>query len=701
MAYLRDEQNLYIDDRVAIDDSIRELLKKLASQNPDKNIYVLNVPLPLKHSRKYEYEKYAFMIIIPGYKIIFCHIGTDNQLFQEYQDDILDSISELLGIYGFKDKEFIGRPKWFGRIKEVIPDLESLKNINSELDDYKIKNLEDKKRSEIVISLLLGSINDPEKITDLVPKGIIEKVKQRIVIFDAYQLKFLYNEALLYNTSSSKKRVIVQGLSGTGKTELLFHKLRELYLTTEGKILFTCHNKILANDLKRRVREFFELTNVRKQIDEERLMIMHAWGSRFNITSGAYRYITYFYRLNFYTYSEKSFAEACKIALEEIKTIKKQEDFQYAFDYILIDESQDLPEEFFNLCEEVCKEKIYIVGDIFQSIFRRPTFEEAVKADVILNKCYRTHPKTLMFGHALCMGLFESVKLHWINSDEVWAALGYNVRRLNGNIELKRFPLKRFEDINEEELEEKIKELPVTIIESSQNEEELLNTIIGQIENFNNGLNQLENKSLSPDDIAVIFVDDVPEIYKYAEKLFLKIRKKFGWECNIAFKSKKRIKGQLFITNRNNVKGLEFPFVICIVVELMGKSLEDTILKRNAIYSMLTRSFIGSALIICDTQKELINMLKIGLTEIKKFNHILVKEPDDKEKEEIKNRLIKITQPKNLNKVIEEILKDKVIMDKELRRKIRDIVSIIYSDKPNWSEDEIEKEIEFYLEKLS
>ncbi|WP_022852667.1 DEAD/DEAH box helicase [Thermodesulfatator atlanticus] len=691
MTYFRQEENLYIDDRVLIDNSIRESLKNLALKNLDKNIYVLNVPLPLKHSRKYEYEKHAFMIIIPGYKIIFCDLSKNSELFKEYQYDILDSISELLGVYGFKDKEFIGRPhKWFDKIKEEINSPENLDELD--FDYYRIENLEDRKRCEIVISLLLGSINDANKITTLMPEGVIEKIKQRIIIFDAYQLKFLYGEP------RDKKTIIIQGLSGTGKTELLFHKLRELYLLTEGKILFTCHNKILANDLKRRVIEFFNITSVNKQIEEDRLMIMHAWGSRNNIKSGAYRYITYFYGLDFYTYSEKSFADACKVAYEQILRLKnhKKDDFQYAFDYILIDESQDLPDGFFDLCELVCKEKVYIVGDIFQSIFRKPTFEEAIKADIILNKCYRTNPKTLMFGHALCMGLFEDEKLNWIDSDDGWLSLGYNIEHLNGNVKLQRIPVKRFDDIDEEELEKKIEELPVDIIQSSEDEEELIENIVNQIEKYLNAFKQMENTSLSPDDVAVIFVDDIPQVYIYAEKLPFKIYSKFGWECNIAFKSKKRKEGKLFITNRNNVKGLEFPFVICIV---MG--LSDDVLKRNAIYSMLTRSFIGSSLIVCKIQQNLLSRLNDGLKEIKQKNYILSKEPSESEKQKIRERLIRIIQPKNLEKIIEEVMKKKQISDAEVKKKIKGIVKIMYSDKLDWLEEDIEKEIEFYYKKLS
>lgn len=39
------------------------------------------------------------------------------------------------------------------------------------------------------------------------------------------------------------------------------------------------------------------------------------------------------------------------------------------FDYILVDESQDFPEVFFEVCKKVVRHKVYMAGDVFQDIF--------------------------------------------------------------------------------------------------------------------------------------------------------------------------------------------------------------------------------------------------------------------------------------------------------------------------------------------
>ena len=58
----------------------------------------------------------------------------------------------------------------------------------------------------------------------------------------------------LFITPTKKNKILIQGMAGTGKTELLLHKLKEIYYSqSNSKIVFTCHNKVLANDMKKRI----------------------------------------------------------------------------------------------------------------------------------------------------------------------------------------------------------------------------------------------------------------------------------------------------------------------------------------------------------------------------------------------------------------------------------------------------------------
>lgn len=244
--------------------------------------------------------------------------------------------------------------------------------------------------------------------------------------------------------------MVIQGLSGTGKTELLLHKLKDLYISEpKSKIYFTCHNRILADHLKKRIPDFFNFMKVEQQIEwHKRLWCTHAWGSANDPNSGVYRYICAFYQIPFHRYSKQmSFSKACQLALQDIKEKFEQSSKIYAFNYMFIDESQDFDENFFELCDFITEKFIYIAGDIFQSIFD-DNFSSHIKPDFLLGKCYRTDPKTLKFAHGLGMGLFESEKIRWLDKKE-WEDCGYNVEIKNNNYHLNREPLRRFEDLDD------------------------------------------------------------------------------------------------------------------------------------------------------------------------------------------------------------------------------------------------------------
>ena len=103
---------------------------------------------------------------------------------------------------------------------------------------------------------MTGSINDIERTGIDYPDTVLEKIRRKIILFDGDQTRFIFDEP-------HKDSVIIQGLAGTGKTELLLHKIKELYLNKEDlKIVFTCHNKILAENLRERIPEFFDFMKV-------------------------------------------------------------------------------------------------------------------------------------------------------------------------------------------------------------------------------------------------------------------------------------------------------------------------------------------------------------------------------------------------------------------------------------------------------
>ena len=586
---------------------IIQKFEEYVESNPDEQIYLITAPLG-EQKYQYEYEENTLVILSPKHKIIFLDLIDDEDTFEEYYEDFMEDLSSLSDKFNYK--QFIGRPrKWKDEltIQETYSqnlDIETLLKKNKCTDDLKRKN-------ELLISLLIGSINNVKEIGVDTPESLLEKVKSNIILFDGDQTRFIYKKF-------ENKTVSIQGLSGTGKTELLLHKLKELYTTDEdAKIFFTCHNIALANTLQERIPSFFNFMKVEKQIEwGKRLWVDRAWGSQRDKNSGLYSYLCHFYGIPFLRYSYiTDYKKIFSLVLEHVNKLDEDE-FEYALDYILIDERQDFPNVFFELCEKIARKKVYIAGDIFQDIFEN-TQETELKVDVILNRCYRTDPRTLMFAHAIGMGLFEDKKFNWL-SDEYWEAIGYTIVRNDENICLSREPIRRFEELDTEET-------PSMIIQKYDDIDQIIE-ILKEI--------KTNNPTVEPDDIAIITLfDKIP--YEYIDKLGHRILEELNWEINRGFDSRKKIKEQLFLSNQNHIKGLEFPFVVCITPKIKAN-----IRYRNSLYTMLTRSFIQSYLLVKDDQG--IDIQKHGLKIINRDQCIKTIEPTKKEKEDIKNTIIEL-----------------------------------------------------------
>lgn len=475
-------------------------------------------------------------------------------------------------------------------------------------------------------------------------------------MFDGDQTRFIFDEP-------HKDRIIIQGLAGTGKTELLLHKIKELYLKKDDlKIVFTCHNKILAENLRERIPQFFDFMKVDEQIKwNEKLWVMSGWGSKGNPNSGVYSYICYYYHIPFERfYYGVTFDSVCERALQELDQI---DSFQECFDYILIDESQDFSDGFFDLCKKVTKNCLYIAGDIFQNVFEKEYISQ-VSPDFLLNKCYRTDPKTLICAHAIGMGLFMNKPDHYLRwlDDKAWEACGYDIKKEEGFYNLYRKPLRRFEDLENTG----IKNIQVFSIDRR----EYVNQILKIIEELQNN-----NPTLLPDDIGIMFLENYNVNYELANELQIAIEDKFEWSVNIGYESKVKRKGTVFVSNRNNVKGLEFPFVICVMQSKLDRDLQN----RNSIYMMLTRSFITSYFIL-PNDEENIDKMKQGVDFVNKNGYLHVKEPDLRQRERLYNTVINRSNVfKSQHDIVEEIM-DRIKIEKTYRNKIHKIIQDAFSD---------------------
>lgn len=606
-----------------------------------QQVYVLSGPLI---DGKYQYNDDSLIILLSSKKkIAFVTTSKMNDNFNDLCEDIIEDIGSVSDKYGYKEK--IGRPrKWRDRLTGIY----SLKEIDDVrawfCNDIVINDTADFRTLDLLISLFIGSINDVKNITAEEPDNLLDKVKHKIQLFDGQQTRFIYEEL-----DAEGKRITIQGLSGTGKTELLMHKLKDLYVKNEDAVFgFTCFNKILSRKLKERIPEFFNFMKVEQQIDWNKLLCVSAWGNYGNEYSGIYRYICSFYDISFYSLREcGSFDVACQKAIEQVRDRIKA--YGHAFTYIFIDESQDFKESFFKLCELVTEKKCFIAGDIFQSIFEEKK-KDTIPPNFLLSKCYRTDPKTLMFAQALGMGLFEKEKLWWLDKEQ-WEQCGYHVEIEGKQYTLTRDPLRRFEDIDPD-----FDSLKIIGIQ------DLIKGIINLIKKIYD-----EFPTVKPDDIAIIFLDTDQYIYQSASSIERAIGIELGMECNIAYESKKTEKGKILISNKNNVKGLEYPFVICITKKILKEKSY-----RNTLYTMLTRSFIRSYLVLPKgNDNGFTQEMYSGGQRIMKEKKIVVIEPTDKEQIDIKAWIKGGKQALSLEDRINNVFEELNITNPKIKEAIR------------------------------
>ena len=642
---------------------IEGLITELAnfSEVESKQVYIIKKALGTEDKYEYSYKESA-TVLVPKHKIIILNYGTPSEDFDDFFEDFLEDLGYLSDKFDYK--KILGRPREWKKLIESVNYNDVIGfRADDFLEDYKVSG-EDERKIDLLISLLIGSINDVEKVGIEAPVTLLDKVKKKIVLFDGMQSRFIYENI-------DKEVITIQGLAGTGKTELLLHKLRETYVKKkESRIVFTCFNKVLAEDMKNRIARFFNFMKVEEQIEwENRLWVFSSWGSQSDSNSGLYSYICSKYRIDFKRYSYiNTFERVCEIACEQIRLI---ENFEPCFDYIFIDESQDFSDSFFELCSLVASEKVYIAGDIFQNVFDT-NMGDSVDCDYLLNKCYRTDPKTLMFAHSVGMGLYEKPVIRWLE-DKEWEACGYDINRIKEKFLLRRTPIRRFEDIESVDVS--------SIYLKASNLDSFMDEIIACIDEI-----KQNNETVKPEDIAVVFLNNNKSNYALADRLIIEVNKKYNWKAYLGYVTKSKIKNQMFISNTNNIKGLEFPFVICVETS----RITDNIQKRNSIYMILTRSFLTSYFLVNSINEEFINVYSDAVSRITKDGYMELREPNQEEKDTQaeKIKIAALTRKKSVEDIINEIcLKYPKLSKKHIATLYNTIPSIIESE----TEEEVSK----------
>jgi len=224
----------------------------------------------------------------------------------------------------------------------------------------------------------------------------------------------------------------IRGLAGSGKTIVLALKAAYLHAQhPEWKIAVTFNTRSLKGQLKQLINSFY-IEQTSMEPDWDNLQIIHAWGSS-SKTPGIYYNFCVENGLECLDYSSArnqfgrnmAFSGVCEKAISEIENAAPM------YDAILIDEAQDFPVSFLQLCYKIlCEPKrlVYAYDELqnlnLQSL---PSPEELFgtnnegtpnvrfnyepdgtsKQDIILEKCYRNSRPALVSAHALGFGIYR------------------------------------------------------------------------------------------------------------------------------------------------------------------------------------------------------------------------------------------------------------------------------------------------------
>ncbi|MFY1684786.1 DEAD/DEAH box helicase [Micromonospora sp. WMMD730] len=255
----------------------------------------------------------------------------------------------------------------------------------------------------------------------------------------------------------------IRGLAGSGKTIVLALKAAYLHAQhPEWRIAVTFNTRSLKGHLVRLI-NLFAIEATGEEPDWSNLRVINAWGARGGSTrEGIYyefcnengtEYLDYGAAKNAFGRVD-AFKGACRAALDAVP------DPNQTYDAVLIDEAQDLPPEFLNLCYLMLRDPkrlVYAYDELqnlsnssvppAESIFGldatgRPkvkfdgsAYDLGARRDIILSKCYRNSRPVLVTAHALGFGIYRKPAgnektglVQMFDEADLWKDIGYRVK---------------------------------------------------------------------------------------------------------------------------------------------------------------------------------------------------------------------------------------------------------------------------------
>lgn len=402
----------------------------------------------------------------------------------------------------------------------------------------------------------------------------------------------------------------IRGLAGTGKTIVLTMKAAQLHLDDPSKrILYTFYTKSLYDLIKLLITRFHRHY---KDADPnwDNVRILHAWGGaslpgvyhRACIDNG----VTPLRWQDVSALAASPFNYVCQDLLTHAE-LKPE------YDFVLIDEGQDMPENFFRLCFHLTlgdrdAKNIVWAYDELQNIFdvklrspqelfghdekgeplvdleraaaKLPTY---LSNDVTLYKSYRNPKEVLIAAHALGFGLYSEQIVQMLENKEHWEDVGYEV--IQGDFRTGSETIIQRPDenspLNLARFEPKENIVQHFVAPSLEKE---IEWVVEQVSSF-------LDEGLRPEDILVISLDD-RNARRYFDSIQAALRRKVV--CNNILdnpytSSRFVINDAVTLSTVHRAKGNEAAAVIAIGIDALFP-LRRGRTGRNRIFTAFTRT---------------------------------------------------------------------------------------------------------------
>ncbi len=387
-------------------------------------------------------------------------------------------------------------------------------------------------------------------------------------------------------------------------------KAAQLHLDDSRKrILYTFHTKSLYDLIKRLITRFYRHY---KDADPnwEHVQVLHAWGG-VNL-AGVYH---------------KACIDNGVTPLRWQDAQNRADPFNYvcadllartaikpAYDDILIDEAQDLPETFFRLCFELTpgdrdSKNIVWAYDELQNIFnvkvRSPRelfgmdkngeplidlerasarLPQYLSNDVVLRKSYRNPKEILVTAHALGFGLYSKQIVQMLENEEHWKDVGYEV--IKGDFRTgSHTVIVRPEENSPLSLSQRQSKDEIIQCFTAQSAEKEVEWVVRQISTF-------LDDGLRPEEILIVSLDDrnARDYFNGIQHALLKRNVICNNVLDNPYTSANfALEGKITLSTVHRAKGNEAAVVFAIGIDALHM-LRNSRKGRNRIFTAFTRA---------------------------------------------------------------------------------------------------------------